>query len=282
MCRELYLFHAGEGPFPAIITIYGGMKRKQLVEDAAAIFANNGFVSLALAFFAYDGLPKVYTDEPVRIEIFENATKYLSSLDFVGNNAIGVYGISKGGDIGLAMASFLPQIQAVAWVNGSVASLGSITTYGEHTFPDLGFDASRVFYLPDGTLSFLHCPNDFDIGHPALYPFEHSLADMLFIVGLDDLCWPIEEFADFAKKKMDAVNKTNFEIVKYSGMGHLIDAPYTPPCTISSLIHLKGTFNYGGGDKRIHALQVVNVWSKVVSFFKKSLMRVYEDILQYR
>ena len=59
----------GEGPFPAIINIHGGMKRKQLVEDAAEMFANNGFVSMALAFFAY-GLPKVYTVEPVRFEIF--------------------------------------------------------------------------------------------------------------------------------------------------------------------------------------------------------------------
>ena len=73
------------------------MKRKQLVEDAAAMFANNGFVSLALAFFSYDGLPKVYTDESVRIEIFENATKYLSLFNFVGNNAIEVYGILKCG-----------------------------------------------------------------------------------------------------------------------------------------------------------------------------------------
>ena len=48
----------GDGPFPAVMTLYGGNKRRHVVEDAAALLANNGFVTLAAAYFGVEDLPK--------------------------------------------------------------------------------------------------------------------------------------------------------------------------------------------------------------------------------
>lgn len=52
----------GPGPFPAVINIYGGIHRRNVIEDKSAMFASNGVASLALAFFGVPGLPKSYAE----------------------------------------------------------------------------------------------------------------------------------------------------------------------------------------------------------------------------
>ena len=46
----------GEGPFPAVINMYGGINRGGVIEDKAAMYASRGLASLALAYFALPGL----------------------------------------------------------------------------------------------------------------------------------------------------------------------------------------------------------------------------------
>ena len=50
----------GPGPFPAVINMYGGINRGQVIEDKSAMFASRGIASLALAFFGVPDLPKKY------------------------------------------------------------------------------------------------------------------------------------------------------------------------------------------------------------------------------
>ena len=145
----------GNGPFPSIITMYGGNKRRQVVEDSAGILSNHGFVTLALAYFGVDDLNKTYAQEPIRIEFFEEAIHYLMNHEKVNSDAIGVYGASKGGDVALSMASHLPQVKAVAWINGFISSIGNITTYRNESTEmlPLSFDKSSFFMDQTLTLS---------------------------------------------------------------------------------------------------------------------------------
>ena len=53
---------AGDGPFPAVISMYGGMLKGQVVEERSALLASRGFACLALAYFGVEGLPKNYFD----------------------------------------------------------------------------------------------------------------------------------------------------------------------------------------------------------------------------
>ena len=52
----------GPGPFPAVIKIYGGIHKGQVIEDKSAMLASRGIASLALAFFGVPGLPKTYVE----------------------------------------------------------------------------------------------------------------------------------------------------------------------------------------------------------------------------
>ena len=50
----------GGGPFRAVISMYGGIHRGNVIEDKAALLASRGFASLSLGFFGIEGLPKSY------------------------------------------------------------------------------------------------------------------------------------------------------------------------------------------------------------------------------
>ena len=50
----------GNGPFRAVISMYGGIHRGNVIEDKAALLASRGFASLSLGFFGIEGLPKTY------------------------------------------------------------------------------------------------------------------------------------------------------------------------------------------------------------------------------
>ena len=57
---DIFHFFKGPGPFPAVINMYGGINRGQVIEDKSAMFASRGIASLALAFFGVPDLPKKY------------------------------------------------------------------------------------------------------------------------------------------------------------------------------------------------------------------------------
>ena len=60
MFFSFFHFFIGPGPFPAVINMYGGINRGQVIEDKSAMFASRGIASLALAFFGVPDLPKKY------------------------------------------------------------------------------------------------------------------------------------------------------------------------------------------------------------------------------
>ena len=72
---------------------------------------------------------------------------------------------------------------------------------------------------------------------------------------------------------MYALQKTNYEILKYPDFGHNVDAPYTP-CyekTSHPLVPEGMFIYYGGKNRKAHAMQQVQIWNEVISFFNKSL-----------
>lgn len=69
----ILVFFLGKGPFPGIVDLYtfGG----RLSEPRASLLANKGFVVLALAYCAFQDLPK--NPKNLDLEYFEEAVTYL-------------------------------------------------------------------------------------------------------------------------------------------------------------------------------------------------------------
>ena len=202
--------------------------------------------------------------------------KYSIILEFIQRlkvNSIGVYGISKGGDIALGIMSRLKDIRSLVVVNGCVSSIGTSTTYKDKIVDMINADISKVEFLPDGAIDIVNTLNDPRDEPSSCHPFEYSSADLLMIAGLDDHNWKSELYVDIAKEKMDAVGKSNYEIVKCPGMGHFLDVPFAPVCSQTGhpMVPQGMKVYFGGKDPKAHSDHQEQVWKKVISFFDKSL-----------
>ncbi|XP_029340188.1 acyl-coenzyme A thioesterase 1 isoform X4 [Mus caroli] len=137
------------GPFPGIIDLLG--VGGGLLEYRASLLAGKGFAVMALAYYNYDDLPK--NMEAMRMEYFEEAMNYLRSHPEVKGPGIGLLGISKGGELGLAMASFLKGITAAVVINGSVAAVGNTIYYKDETIPPVTILRNQVRTTTTGRAS---------------------------------------------------------------------------------------------------------------------------------
>lgn len=76
LCLLTYLrpcLLSGDGPFPGVIDLFGSAGG--LLEYRSAQLASRGIASFALAFFAYDDLPKTLGE--FHISYFEEAVQFL-------------------------------------------------------------------------------------------------------------------------------------------------------------------------------------------------------------
>ena len=168
--------------------------------------------------------------------------------------------------------AFLSNICSVAVTNGCISSIGTSTTYGDRVIDMLGLSMERVEFMSDGCMNVINVVNHPNDEPSSIHPFENSMADLFMVAGLDDYNWNSELFTDLAKEKMD-VQRTNYEILKYPGLGHILDAPYTP-CfekTSHALAPQGISVYFGGKNRKAHAMQQVQVWNAVISFFNQSL-----------
>lgn len=78
---------SGDGPFPGVIDLFG--TAGGLLEYRSAQLASRGIASFALAFFAYDDLPKAL--EEFNISYFEEAVQFLLNQEKVTIKCIRTY-----------------------------------------------------------------------------------------------------------------------------------------------------------------------------------------------
>lgn len=266
----------GDGPFPAVISLLGGVKMRQVPEQHAAYLASHGFVTLTMAFFGVEGLPRSYLEKPIDIEHFEKGIEFLQNHPSVASEDIGVLGESKGGELALSMMTHLPQVKAVCTLNGSVASIAVSTVYkGQHEVEALPGTPMRAQFRDDGSVDISECLDD-PKDHPkAVVQFERSKADLLMIACRDDFNWKSEMMAEIAKLKMDDHGKTNYVMQNYLNVGHFIDPPNFPICTYDyhPIVPNKIKCFFGGSNKALNSKEQVQIWQNVLEFFQQCLRK---------
>ncbi|XP_042218789.1 acyl-coenzyme A thioesterase 1-like isoform X4 [Homarus americanus] len=259
---DLYII-AGNGPFPGVIDMFGSAGG--LLEYRSAQLASRGFASLALAFFAYDDLPKHL--EEFNIAYFEEAVEFLLKQEKVLKPSVGTIGTSKGGDLALSLATFIPEVKAAVWINGCNANVQSYLHLQDRTIPPLDIDVSRVKLVDDvlDCYEVLENPED----HPeTIIPIEKADAHFLFLVGLGDKNWKSESFADQAIERLRKANCNNYEIYRYPGAGHLLEPPYSPfsEASYHKMIRLPMLW---GGSPRHHIRSQSQAWVTVLNFLRR-------------
>ncbi|XP_067847408.1 acyl-coenzyme A thioesterase 1-like [Heptranchias perlo] len=255
----------GNGPFPGVVDVYtiqGG-----LPEYRASLLANHGFTTLALAYRDYDDLPKYVMN--FDLEYFEEAVNFLRQHPKVKGPGVGAMGISKGGDLVLSMATFLPDVVAAVATNGCIASaIFGLCFKNKLVCPGLGCTASHIQIADSGVADIIKSTDE--VNKDTMIPIENAEGTILFIVGEDDKNWKSKYYAEEAIKRMKEHGKDNYELLSYPGTGHYLEPPYFPFC-FASYHAVARTYTMWGGNAKEHSFAQEDWWPKVQAFFQKAL-----------
>ncbi|KAM5273575.1 acyl-coenzyme A thioesterase 1-like [Ctenodactylus gundi] len=264
--RATLFLPAEPGSYPGIVDLFG--VGGGLLEYRASLLAGKGFAVMALAYYNYDDLPKGV--DALYVDYCEEAINYLLSHPEVKGPGVGLLGNSKGGELSLAIASFLKGITAAVIINGSVAAVGGTIYYKDESVPPVSMLRNKVKMTEDGLMDVVDA-----LGSPleekkSFIPVERSDATFLFLVGQDDHNWKSEFYAVEASKRLEAHGKKKPQIICYPEAGHYLEVPYFPLCR-ASLHNLVGAPIVFGGEPRAHAMAQVDAWKQLQAFFHKHL-----------
>uniref|UniRef100_A0A8C5M3T6 Bile acid-CoA:amino acid N-acyltransferase n=1 Tax=Leptobrachium leishanense TaxID=445787 RepID=A0A8C5M3T6_9ANUR len=259
----------GDGPFPGIIDMFGG--NGGLIEFRSSLLASRGFASLALAYFAYDDLPSSLGG--MELEYFEEAAKILLGNPKVIGDGVGVVGVSKGAEIALATACFLPQVKATVCINGTNTVHGNPLTYGDLYMPGIPYVAEGILVSEIGAIQLRYT-----FGDPrrpeheaSIHPLEKARGPILFIVGEEDRNYDSTTYAKEAKARADRFGKKDVRILLFPKAGHLLDPPGSPFCLLSHIPLLPLPMMWGG-ELKAHCAAQETCWREMQDFLRLNIV----------
>ncbi|XP_054842990.1 bile acid-CoA:amino acid N-acyltransferase [Eublepharis macularius] len=261
--RGALFLPAGQGPFPGVIDIFGGIGG--LTEFRASLLASRGFATLALAYFAYEDLPFVLG--PIDLEYFEEAAEFLLKHPKVRGPRLGIVAICKGAEIALAMATFLPQIGATVCINGTNAVNGYPLYYRDLCIQPIPYKHECMLITEQGLVDMSNIFGDpqAKLHQGSILPVEKAQGKILFIVGESDKNYNSKAYATEILERMTKLGKTHCTLLSYPGAGHLIEPPSSPCCYQSWLPILSHPVLWGG-EAQAHAAAQIHSWREIQKF----------------
>ncbi|KAM9305568.1 acyl-coenzyme A amino acid N-acyltransferase 2-like [Gastrophryne carolinensis] len=262
--RGTIFFPTGEGTYPGIIDMYGG--GGGLAEYRASLLASRKFVVFALAYFGYEDLQPSFQN--LHLEYFEQAANLLLSHPKVAGQKIGVLGVSKGAEIALVLASFLPQIGACISINGTSNVFGSTIYHkGKVLIKGATYKQERMLITDEGVLrtAGFYEPHSY-----ASIPVEKSAGHILFLAGKADQYYNSEEFAAVALYRMRKNGHSNCRMIIFPGAGHLIEPPGFP-FSWASYLRGQNLPLLWGGEMIPHCKAEDSIWKEIQIFFRQNL-----------
>ncbi|XP_072272544.1 acyl-coenzyme A amino acid N-acyltransferase 1-like [Pyxicephalus adspersus] len=258
----------GEGPFPGVIDMFGGVGG--LLEFRSALLASRGFASLALAYFAYEDLPGFLG--AVDLKYFEEAAQFLCNHPKVSGEGVGVIAICKGAEMGLAMGTFLPQVAATICINGTNAVNGNTLSYGDLLIHGIPYQTERMVVTDRGAICLSHAMTDprKPEYQDSLYPVERARGPILFLVGENDQNYDSLFFAKEALARANKFGKKDVYLRSFPAAGHLLEPPGSPfcPVSLSSFFPLPLTW---GGELLPHCRAQEECWIETLDFLRKNV-----------
>ncbi|XP_077565588.1 acyl-coenzyme A thioesterase 1 [Stigmatopora nigra] len=269
--RGVLFIPPGKGPFPGIIDLYilgGGLN-----EQRASLLANKGFVVLALAYYAYQDLPK--NPKNLDLEYFEEAVNFLQKHPEVRGPGIGVISMSHSGALALSMASFFSGIAATVCINGCSGNTVIPLHYKDIVFPPLPPVYWKVKIRKSWLIDIRDVTADPTVkkNRASLIPIERANCHFLFAVAEDDRNWRSAFFAEQAASILKSHGKESYEVVCYPKAGHFLEVPHMPFCP-SSFHAAVGRAVMFGGEPKAHSEAQVDLWERIQRFFNKHLNNV--------
>ncbi|XP_077413385.1 acyl-coenzyme A thioesterase 3-like [Vanacampus margaritifer] len=263
-CTAVLFTPPGEGPFPGVLDLSPFASEKR-----ASLLANKGFMVLSMPAF---------TDKPTNVKYleldnFQEGLRFLQQHPKVGSDGLGVIGRCKGGDIALSLASFVPGVRAVVWINACSANIGSPLHYrGREILSAVTLDLTKILPTADGASIIKYGVGDPDSeeNRTSLVPVEKATADFLFLASEDGLNFDCRTYMESMAARLRRAGNNNVETACYPRAGHHLEPPYGPHCYSGVHAFLRRPVLWGG-EPRAHTHAEVLAWKKVEEFFRSRL-----------
>ena len=257
---------------PGILLLGGSGGGLAWAERVGALLANEGYITMALAYFNSGDLPEHLAQLP--LEYVDKAIDHLERLEGIDGGRIGVLGYSKGAELALLMASRDSRIKSVcAIAPGSAVFQGFkpptypvISSWSENG-EDLDFVPNaydkRFFETYDGMYLWYRTLAQHDEFDKAAIPAEQVNGDILLISGVKDKIWPSTFMAEQIVARLNVAEFENtVEHKSYPDAGHgIAEPPGHPTTTLSDRM---------GGSAQGNAQAREAMWHEVKSFFTSS------------
>lgn len=276
---------AQPGPHPAVLVVGGSNGGLAWSQEMAALLASHGYVALALAYFAAEGLPP--TLDRIPLEYFGTALDWLSAQTSVASNHIGVVGVSRGGELALLLGSTYPQIRTVVayvpsgilWPSYPESGHGAWTQSGQ----EIPYARTLTFEQWDKALAAGDARQDsFDwysiplrdaaYAKRASIQVEKINGPVLMITGIDDKLWPSTELTECAVQRFKQQGfRHRVEHLAYAGAGHSIAWPNGPTTMLKSKHPVSGEAMDMGGTPEGTARARQDSWPRMLAFLRSAL-----------
>ncbi|MDL2210936.1 acyl-CoA thioesterase/BAAT N-terminal domain-containing protein, partial [Desulfovibrio sp. OttesenSCG-928-O18] len=285
-------YPATPGPHPVVFGLNGSNGGMPL--QRCALYAANGYIAVALAFFGAPGRPQYFGETP--LEYFESALCWAKETLKPKNDFIAVAGSSRGGELAFILASTFPEhIHAVvAFVPSAVVN--GIQQAGK---PGLPRDTPAWYYKgsplpnlwqgnPDADVSayttppapglpirqdgaFVQAMRNREFLEKARIPVERVNGPVIMVSAEDDGCWPSQLFSEMIEERLKEFDHPwPVEHVRNPRAGHFMMFPYIPVSEIVVTHPVSGLVMDFGGNVPVNAAACRDSWAKVMEFMKKA------------
>ena len=261
---------AGEGPHPGIILVGGsggGIGWQRLL---ARLLATHGYAALGLAYFQFEELPANLEEIP--LEYFGEAISWMRQNESVDPSRLAICGVSKGGELALAVGATFPEIVAVvAYVPASVVFQSIAPTWPTTTswtlqgegLPFVPYDLTAASSGADLLEIYAASLKNQTAVGTATIPVERIQGPILLLSGTDDTIWPSTAMSEAVVARLKRFGHPHgFEHIAYQDAGHSISRPWYAA---------QGEYVRNGGTPAGNARASVDAWQRVLAFFESHL-----------
>ncbi|MFC7071882.1 acyl-CoA thioester hydrolase/BAAT C-terminal domain-containing protein [Halovenus rubra] len=252
-----FAYPSSGDPCPGVLVLHGSDGKP--MTGVARLLASHGFAALALRWLG-DGAPTdVPTDVP--LSYIDDAAAWLKGHEVVDSDSLGIWGISKGGELAFAAAAYGDWVDAVVAVSpsglimpGERPGSATIAIDGE-SLPSLSIPDGPP---PENGLEMTHDlldASDNETLEAATIPVDDTDAPLLVLAGREDTVWDAVALTDETMDRLASAD-TSFPAnrVVYDDAGHSLRPPYVP--------HTVGT---AGGTTVGKATAAVDAWDRTLS-----------------
>ena len=263
----------GQQRGPAVLLLGGseGGIGKSVTEDARAL-QSQGLSVLSLGYFGVHGQPTSL--ERVPLETFDRALAWLRVRREVDPQRTSVFGMSKGAEAALLVATRHPELRAViagspssvVWPGVNRHSLDPAASWsvGGRSLPVLRYGPLRPSLFL-GHLGTLYSGGLKGLSrHPdAIIPVEKIVGAVLLTCGDDDSLWPSCEMARQVQARADRLHGPQVTVLAYRHAGHeSVGVPLSPKSSDFGSLSRWGGTTLGNNGARADG------WPKIIDLLR--------------